>query len=168
MTTWFKLTFSAAVFALRVAAGGFVALAVQAPWTLAGVTALAGMLNGHLGSAAPAGREGIASAPPAAQEAQRAPATDIELHLPDVLPAAAAAPARPEPPKPVDYARLNGDVKVVTDTLERFNQKLLLMIAQARAAQQQSEAQRNPTPPPAPAPAEEAQDAEDDENEPET
>ncbi len=35
----------------------------------------------------------------------------------------------------VDYARLNKDVRVVTSTLERFNQKLLRMIAQARAAQ---------------------------------
>ena len=36
---------------------------------------------------------------------------------------------------PVDYARLHKDVHVVTSTLERFNQKLLRMIAQARAAQ---------------------------------
>ncbi len=39
----------------------------------------------------------------------------------------------------VDYARLNRDVKVVADTLESFNQKLLRMIAQARAAQQREE-----------------------------
>jgi hypothetical protein len=31
--------------------------------------------------------------------------------------------------------RLNTDVRVVTDTLDRFNQKLLRMIAQAKAAQ---------------------------------
>ncbi len=35
----------------------------------------------------------------------------------------------------VDYARLNHDVRIVADTLERFNQKLLLMIAQAKASQ---------------------------------
>ena len=35
----------------------------------------------------------------------------------------------------VDYSRLNMDVHVVTSTLERFNQKLLRMIAQARASQ---------------------------------
>ena len=40
---------------------------------------------------------------------------------------------------PVDYARLQDNLKLVTDTLERFNQKLLRMIAQARAAQQQEE-----------------------------
>jgi len=36
---------------------------------------------------------------------------------------------------PIDYMRLNTDVRVVTDTLDRFNQKLLRMIAQAKAAQ---------------------------------
>ena len=40
-----------------------------------------------------------------------------------------------EPNDPIDYARLNTNVGVVTDTLERFNQKLLRMIAQAKAAQ---------------------------------
>ncbi len=39
-----------------------------------------------------------------------------------------------EPNDPIDYSRLNADVRVVTDTLERFNQKLLRMIAQAKAA----------------------------------
>lgn len=48
--------------------------------------------------------------------------------------AAAALPAR-EPNEPIDYMRLNADVHVVTDTLERFNQKLLRMIAQAKAGQ---------------------------------
>jgi hypothetical protein len=37
--------------------------------------------------------------------------------------------------QPIDYMRLNSDVRVVTDTLDRFNQKLLRMIAQAKAAQ---------------------------------
>ncbi len=40
-----------------------------------------------------------------------------------------------EPNQAIDYARLNTNVRVVTDTLERFNQKLLRMIAQAKAAQ---------------------------------
>ena len=43
--------------------------------------------------------------------------------------------AADEPTGPIDYARLNSDVRVVTDTLDRFNQKLLCMIAQAKAAQ---------------------------------
>ena len=43
----------------------------------------------------------------------------------------------------VDYARLHKDVQVVTSTLERFNQKLLRMIAQARAARA---GQRPPAP----------------------
>ena len=54
-------------------------------------------------------------------------------------------PAAPEAAEDdqVDYNRLNHDMKVVADTLESFNQKLLRMIAQARAAQQQeAEAKR--------------------------
>ncbi len=47
-------------------------------------------------------------------------------------------PLRAEP-EVVDYERLNRDVRLVTDTLERFNQKLLRMIAQARAVQAQNE-----------------------------
>lgn len=60
-------------------------------------------------------------------------------------PAEAAAPPVPAIPatmseprgeeESVDYARLRKDVQVVTSTLERFNQKLLRMIAQARAVQ---------------------------------
>jgi hypothetical protein len=45
------------------------------------------------------------------------------------------------PSEPVDYARLNQEVIVVAETLERFNQKLLRMIAQARAEQLRAEAQ---------------------------
>lgn len=40
-----------------------------------------------------------------------------------------------EPREPVDYARLNQEVMHVADALDRFNQKLLRMIAQARASQ---------------------------------
>ena len=40
-----------------------------------------------------------------------------------------------EPNDPIDYERLNANVRVVTDTLDRFNQKLLRMIAQAKSAQ---------------------------------
>ncbi len=40
-----------------------------------------------------------------------------------------------QPADEVDYARLNHDVRIVADTLERFNQKLLRMIAQAKASQ---------------------------------
>ena len=42
-----------------------------------------------------------------------------------------------QPADEVDYARLNHDVRIVADTLERFNQKLLRMIAQAKASQRQ-------------------------------
>ncbi len=40
-----------------------------------------------------------------------------------------------EPHEPVDYSRLNNDVMHVADALDRFNQKLLRMIAQAKASQ---------------------------------
>ena len=58
-------------------------------------------------------------------------ATVIELPQSTPPPALAAG----EPNDPIDYARLNTNVHVVTETLERFNQKLLRMIAQAKAAQ---------------------------------
>ncbi len=52
----------------------------------------------------------------------------------------------PEPdPDPVDYGQLNHDVRNVAATLERFNQKLLRMIAQARAEQIRNEAARQGT-----------------------
>ena len=41
----------------------------------------------------------------------------------------------------VDYARLQDNLELVTDTLERFNQKLLRIIAQARAEQRRQEAE---------------------------
>jgi uncharacterized membrane protein len=52
----------------------------------------------------------------------------------------AATEARHDPEDPIDYSRLNTNVRVVADTLERFNQKLLRMIAQARAEQIRAEA----------------------------
>ncbi len=58
-------------------------------------------------------------------------------------PSAASAPkegaAQASPPKPVDYVKLQENVKLVTDTLDRFNQKLLRMIAQARAEQKRQQ-----------------------------
>lgn len=58
-------------------------------------------------------------------------------------PSAASAPkegaAQASPPKPVDYVKLQKNVKLVTDTLDRFNQKLLRMIAQARAEQKRQQ-----------------------------
>ena len=59
----------------------------------------------------------------------------------DMATPTAAEAALPRELDPVDYARLNQDVLLVADTLERFNQKLLRMIAQARAAQLRAEAQ---------------------------
>ncbi len=70
------------------------------------------------------------------------PATVLDtatvIELPESTPARTLSAS--EPNVPIDYARLNTNVGVVTDTLERFNQKLLRMIAQARALQQQQQA----------------------------
>ena len=58
-------------------------------------------------------------------------------------PSAASAPkegaAQASPPKPVDYMKLQENLKLVTNTLDRFNQKLLRMIAQARAEQKRQQ-----------------------------
>ena len=58
--------------------------------------------------------------------------TATVIELPESTPARTLSAS--EPNVPIDYARLNTNVGVVTDTLERFNQKLLRMIAQAKAA----------------------------------
>ncbi len=67
---------------------------------------------------------------------------DADVELVIALSEVTAAPIAEQPPQnePVDYTRLNKEVRVVADTLERFNQKLLRMIAQARALQQQQQA----------------------------
>ena len=67
---------------------------------------------------------------------------DADVELVIALSEETAEPIAEQPPEnePVDYARLNKEVRVVADTLERFNQKLLRMIAQARALQQQQKA----------------------------
>lgn len=54
------------------------------------------------------------------------------IELPDSTPVQTLSAS--EPNETVDYARLNANVRVVTDTLERFNQKLLRMIARTKAA----------------------------------
>ena len=59
--------------------------------------------------------------------------TATVIELPETTPAQAHSAG--EQNDPIDYARLNANVRVVTDTLDRFNQKLLRMIAQAKAAQ---------------------------------
>ncbi len=66
---------------------------------------------------------------------------DADVELVIALSEVTAEPIAEQPPEnePVDYARLNKEVRVVADTLERFNQKLLRMIAQARALQQRQE-----------------------------
>jgi hypothetical protein len=76
----------------------------------------------------------------------RAPqaAPQVPLDTAVVIETAPAPPVQAEPPPPqtpqaVDYDRLNRDVQLVTETLDRFNQKLLRMIAQARAIQAQNE-----------------------------
>jgi hypothetical protein len=84
----------------------------------------------------------LATAPPAP-----IPDTSLVIATPpgssEGMDTVVVAPTRvlPEELDPVDYARLNQDVRVVADTLERFNQKLLRMIAQARAAKLRADAQ---------------------------
>ncbi len=51
------------------------------------------------------------------------------IELPESTPVQTLAVS--EPNEPIDYARLDTNVRMITDTLERFNQKLLRMIAQA-------------------------------------
>ncbi len=79
------------------------------------------------------------SSPPMAAAEDARPAA-LELGEPETPPPAGPETAASAPDNaPVDYARLQDNLKLVTDTLERFNQKLLRMIAQARAGQQQEE-----------------------------
>jgi hypothetical protein len=103
-----------------------------------------------------AGSHGKAVVPPPMSAAEETADTSLVIHasptpVPDATVAEAPAPTpapppEPEPePDPVDYARLNQDVIVVAETLERFNQKLLRMIAQARAEQLRAEAQKAST-----------------------
>jgi hypothetical protein len=72
---------------------------------------------------------------------EQPPAAAASTATPGVTPA-----SEPEPAPPVDYARLNDQVRLVSDTLERFNQKLLRMIAQVRAEQQKEEAESGRAP----------------------
>ena len=94
--------------------------------------------------AAPAApQRGEPDTPPAAVE-QAAGPEPIILAATVSVPDEAAAPepaAAPPASAPVDYARLQDNLKLVTDALERFNQKLLRIIAQARAEQQRQEAE---------------------------
>jgi len=63
----------------------------------------------------------------------------VEVVEPRIVVVTTPEPA-PEPePDPIDYSRLNTDVREVADTLERFNQKLLRIIAQTRAEQIRAE-----------------------------
>ncbi len=83
-----------------------------------------------------------ASTAPEAAPAPDAPALPVTLATAVVIEAAYSPPMQEPPraePDVVDYERLNRDVKLVAETLERFNQKLLRMIAQARAVQAQNE-----------------------------
>lgn len=87
--------------------------------------------------------------PPPVAAAARAPVAVPAAGLDDPEFVTLAAAGGPEPPPPqaaaaatddaVDYSKLNHDVKEVADTLERFNQKLLRMIAQARASQKKQQ-----------------------------
>lgn len=118
------------------------------------VNAVIGSLCAYV-AMGPPGKFAVPPVLPAAEEtadtslvihASPTPAPDARVTVaPAPTPAPPPTPA-PEPePDPVDYARLNQDVIVVADTLERFNQKLLRMIAQARAEQLRAEAQKAST-----------------------
>lgn len=97
-------------------------------------------------------------APPIAAPAAAPEPADTSVVIAAPPTAVAEAPAAEMPPaQPVDYARLNQDVIVVAETLERFNQKLLRIIAQVRAEQLRAEAQaasagepKSPSDPPGP------------------
>ena len=70
-------------------------------------------------------------------EAVPGAAEQSPIEIPAELAAQPAVPITPEPAEPnepVDYARLNQGVMHMADTLDRFNQKLLRMIAQAKAS----------------------------------
>lgn len=104
----------------------------ETPWNaLPGV--FGGMVTTGSGPLVALGRIGdgpeIAPVTVAAPPAVFDTAAVVELPQP-----AADARPEPEPNETIDYSRLNTDVRTVTDTLERFNQKLLTMIAQAKAA----------------------------------
>ncbi len=94
---------------------------------------------------------GNVSAPAAQASTAPEPAPDASAQLAAletiVVIEEATSPPVQEPlraePEVVDYERLNSDVRLVTETLERFNQKLLRMIAQARAAQAQTEGDKS-------------------------
>jgi hypothetical protein len=132
--------------ALGVAGTGLRAALPETP----NVNAMIGSLCAYVAT----GAHGKAALPPALPAAlpaaEESADTSLVIHAaPPPGPEAAAAsapgpPPAPQPetePDPVDYARLNQEVIVVAETLERFNQKLLRMIAQARAAQLRAEAQ---------------------------
>lgn len=147
--------------AVLLLAGGTVA-AIKIPWTRVAPSSAVGLLMGvralqpHFGLIEPVAAE-PAVADPVAAEPIEAPEpvevvevanADTSLTLPPGAvaapveePVVAEAPAKKPPPEPVDYSRLNHDVRVVAKTLDRFNQKLLLLIAQARAQKQVSESQ---------------------------
>ena len=143
MTRNAKVGFIALPVTIAVAAGITVAV-VTVPRSIAVLPGLVGELLGpHFGREQVARQTvppptavqtpGTATEPPdtpdaGTQEVAADPGADRQLI---VEPAEPVEPA----PEPIDYARLNHDVRLIADTLERFNQKLLRMIAQAKSAQ---------------------------------
>ncbi len=82
---------------------------------------------GHVATEPDVARLAVIDAPPAALD------TPTVIELPESTPVRTLSAS--EPNEAIDYARLNTNVRVVTTTLDRFNRKLLRMIAQAKAAQ---------------------------------
>lgn len=135
--------------AVLLSAGATVAVLVF-PWNTAALPApMLGLLKGGavwapaiFGGDAPQATPEMAviDEPPAAAEiADHDMVIEIAANaaIDDVL--AAPPPPAPAPPEPVDYARLNDEVMLVAETLDRFNQKLLLLLAQAKASSQKAE-----------------------------
>ena len=123
--------------------------ALKIPWKVlpgtAGALVATGQWHPAPGEPAVVVQEPAVTAEPQVPTTEATVVVDVPQPPMVVEPAEAAAPPVPvtganlsQPrgeDESVDYSRLNKDVQVVTSTLERFNQKLLRMIAQARASQ---------------------------------
>ncbi len=126
----------------------FVAVALSAALAVAATVAVFetpwNALPGVFGAMLTTATGPLVAAGPIATEPDVAPVAVIDapaavldtaavIELPESPPVQALSAS--EANQPIDYARLNTNVRLVTDTLDRFNGKLLRMIAQAKAAQ---------------------------------
>ncbi len=149
-----RLAVESAVLASLLAAGGS-ALVMTRPWLLLQVIDVSGLLRHK--AAAPESRprevdggmaDPVIRVPVLGQEAgtlagtAQASIPPAGLELVQAPPPEALPPdASPEPPPrvPVNYAQLNRDITRMAEALERFNQKLLRLIAQAKTEQAPTE-----------------------------